>query len=118
VAMSSATRRDSSKHHRTYPTRRRRVARGGDDTAACSAVALTCLVTAESSTRQLTAGLAPPSHCRSSLPPLVVSYGDKTAAPLAAGSGLVRRLEDSGDVGLGDAVVVRSLAELAFDMCP
>ena len=36
-ATSSATRRDSSKHHRTYPTRRQRVACGDDDTAACSA---------------------------------------------------------------------------------
>ena len=40
------------------------------------------------------------------------------AALLAGGSHLVRRLEDSGDVALGDAAVVRSLAELAVDMCP
>ena len=36
-ATTSATRRDSSKHHRTYPTRRLQVACGGDGTAACSA---------------------------------------------------------------------------------
>ena len=37
VAASSGTRRDRSKHHRTYPTRRQRVAYSGDDPAACSA---------------------------------------------------------------------------------
>ena len=35
-ATSSATRRDSNKHHRTDQTRRQRVACGGDDAAACS----------------------------------------------------------------------------------
>jgi hypothetical protein len=77
-----------------------------------------CLVRAESSTRQLTSALAPLTIWLSSLRPLIDSYGDEAAALLAAGSRLVRRLEDSGDVGLGDAVVVCSLAELAFDMCP
>ena len=53
----------------------------------------------------------------SSLRPLVVSHGDEAAALLTSGSRLVRRFEDSGDVRLGDAAVVRSLAELASDMC-
>ena len=79
---------------------------------------LTCLVTAESSTRQLTAALAPLTIWLSPLRHLVVSYGDEAAALLADGSRLVRRLEDSGDVGLGDAAIAYSLAELASDMCP
>ena len=79
---------------------------------------LTCLVTAESSTRQVTAVHDPLPIWLSSLRPLVVSYGDETTALLADGSRLVRRLEDAGDVGLADAAVVRSLAELASDMCP
>ena len=79
---------------------------------------LTCLVTAESSPRQLTSVLAPLSIWLSPLRHLVVSYGDEAAALLADGSRLVRRLEDSGDVGLGDAAIAYSLAELALDMCP
>ena len=79
---------------------------------------LTCLVTAESSTRQVTTALAPITIWLSPLGPLVVSYGDEAVALLADGRRLVRRLEDSGDVGLGDSAVVRSLAELASDMCP
>ena len=79
---------------------------------------LTCLVTAESSTQQLTAARDPLSHWLSPLRYLVVSYGDEAAAQLADGSRLVRRLEDSGDVGLGDAAVAYSRAELALDMCP
>ena len=73
---------------------------------------LTCLLTAESSTGQLTSALAPFPIWLSPLRPLVVSYGDEAAALFADGSRLVRRLEDSGDVGLGDAAVVCSLAEL------
>ena len=79
---------------------------------------LTCRVTAESSSRQVTTALAPLSILLSSLRPLVVSYGDEAAALFTAGSRLVRRLEDSGDVEPGDAAVVRSFAELASDMCP
>ena len=79
---------------------------------------LTCLVTAESSTHQLTAALDPHTIWLSSLRPLVVSYVDESAALLAGGSRLVRRLEDSGDVGFGDAAVAYSLAELASDMYP
>jgi hypothetical protein len=75
-------------------------------------------VTAESSTRQLTAVLDPLWDWLSSLRPLVVSYGDEAAALLADGCRLVRRLEDSGDVEAADSSVVRSLAELASDMCP
>ena len=75
--------------------------------------ALTCLVTAESSTQQLTAALAPLPILLSPLRPLVVSYRDEAAALFAAGSRLVRRLEDLGDVGLGDAAVAYSLTELA-----
>ena len=55
---------------------------------------LTCLLTAESSTEQLTAVLATLSSWLSSLRRLVVSYGDEAAAPLAAVSRVVRRLED------------------------
>ena len=36
----------------------------------------------------------------------------------AAGSRVVRQLEDSSDVGLGDAAIAYSLAELASDMYP
>ena len=79
---------------------------------------LTCLVTAESSTRHVTAALTALTIWLSPLRPLVVSFGDEVAALLADGSRLVRRLEDSGDVGLGDAAVAYSRAELALDMCP
>ena len=78
---------------------------------------LTCLVTAESSTQQLTSALAPLPIWPSSLRPLVVSYGDEAAALPAAGSRVVRQLADSGDVGLGEAAIAYSLAELAPDMC-
>ena len=79
---------------------------------------LVCLRTAESSTHKVTAALAAKTIWLPPLRPLVVSYGDETTALLADGSRLVRRLEDAGDVGLADAAVVRSLAELASDMCP
>ena len=77
-----------------------------------------CLATAESSTQQLTAAHDPLSIWLSSRRLLIVSYGDEAAALFAAGSLLVRQLEDSGDVGLGDAAIAYSLAELASDMCP
>ena len=79
---------------------------------------LTCLVTVESSTHQVSA--APASHTiwLSPLRLLAVSHGDEAAALLADGSRLVRQLEDSGDVGPGDAAIAHSLAELASDMCP
>jgi hypothetical protein len=79
---------------------------------------LPCFVRAESSTRHVTVVLAPLLIWLSSLRPLVVSYGEEAATLFAAGSRLVRRLEDSGDVEPAIPVVVRSLAELAFDMCP
>ena len=79
---------------------------------------LSCLVTAESSTLQLTAVLAPLGIWLSSLRPLVVSYGNDAAALFVPGSRLVRRLEDSGDVEPGDAAIASSLAELGSDMCP
>ena len=79
---------------------------------------LKCLVTAEPSTQQLTAAHDPLSIWLSSRRPLIVSYGDESAALLTAGSRLDHRLEDSGDVGLGDAAIAYSLAELASDMCP
>ena len=79
---------------------------------------LTCPVTDESSTRQVTSVLASLTTWLSSLRPLVVSYGDEAAALLADGSRLVRRLDDSGDVEAADSSVVRSPAELASDMCP
>ena len=78
----------------------------------------TCLLTAESSTRQVTAALDPLSIRLSSLRPLVVSYGDVAAALFAAGSRLVRRLEDSCHVEPGDAAIAYSLAKLASDRCP
>ena len=78
---------------------------------------LAYMLTAVSSIRQVTAVLDPRTIWLSSLRPLVVSYGDEAAALFAVGSRLVRRFEVSGDVGLGDAAVVRSLAELASDMC-
>ena len=53
-----------------------------------------------------------------SLRPLAVSYVDEPAAQFADGCRLVRRLEDSADVALGDAAIAYSLAELALDMCP
>jgi hypothetical protein len=74
-------------------------------------------VTAESSTRRITAVLAPLSIWLSSLRPLTIPYDDLAAALLAGGSRLVRRLEDSCDVVHGDADIAYSLAELAFDMC-
>jgi hypothetical protein len=77
---------------------------------------LTCLVRAESSTLQLASALAPLPIWLSSLRPLVVPYGDEAAALFADGSPLVRQLEDSADVGLGDAAITYSLAELASDM--
>ena len=80
--------------------------------------ALTCLVTAESSTHQLTAVLAPLTIWLSPLRPLVVSYGDEVAALLSAGSRLARQLEDSSDVEPGDAAIAYSLAKLASDSCP
>ena len=79
---------------------------------------LTCLVTAESSTRQLPAALAPLTIWLSRLRPFVVSYGNDAAALLADTSRLIRRLGDSGDVGLGDAAIAYSLAELPSDMLP
>ena len=79
---------------------------------------LACPVSAESSAQQLTAALAPLTMWLSSLRPLVVSYGDEAAALFTAGSRVVRRLEDSGDVEPGEAAIAHSLAELAFDMCP
>ena len=79
---------------------------------------LTCLETAESSTKQRTAALAPLPIWLSSLRPLVVAYGDEAAALLAGESRLVRQLEDWGDVGLGDAAFAYSLAELASGMYP
>jgi hypothetical protein len=48
----------------------------------------------------------------------VVSYGEEAAALLADGCRLVRRLEYSGDVGLGEAAIAYSLAEQALHMCP
>ena len=78
---------------------------------------LTCLLTAESSTGQLTSALAPLTIWLPSLRPLVVSYGDEAAVLFADGSRLVRRLEDSGDVDSGDAAIPYSLYELASDMC-
>ena len=75
-------------------------------------------MTVGSSTRQVTAVLAPLPIWQSSLRPLVVSYGDEAAALLTDGSRLVRRLEASGDVRLGDAADAYSLAELASNMCP
>jgi hypothetical protein len=77
-----------------------------------------CLVTAESSTRQLTSAVAPLPLWLFPLRPLVVSYGDQAAALFAAGFRLVRRLEDSGDVEPCEAAIAYSLADLASDMCP
>ena len=79
---------------------------------------LTCLVTAESSTRQLTAALAPLTIWLPSLRPLVVSYGEEAATLFAAASRLLCRLGDSGDVEPAEAPIAYSLAELASDMCP
>ena len=79
---------------------------------------LTFLVTAESSTRHVAAAFAPLSIWPSPLRPLVVSYGDEAAALFVAGSRLIRRLKDSGDVDPGEATIAYSLAELASDMCP
>ena len=78
---------------------------------------LTCLLTAESSTGQLTSALAPLLILLSPLRPLAVSYGDDVAALLSDGSRLVCRLEDSGDVKPAEAAIAYSLAELAPDMC-
>ena len=79
---------------------------------------LTCLVTAESSTCQVTAVHDPLPIWLSPIRPLVVSYGDEAAALFVAGSRLIRRLKDSGDVDPGEATIAYSLAELASDMCP
>jgi hypothetical protein len=79
---------------------------------------LTCLVTAESSTLQLTSALAPLPIWLSRLRPLVVSYDDEAATLFADGSRLVRQLEDSSGVKPDDAAIASSLAELASDMCP
>ena len=116
--MSSATRRGSSKHHRTSLTRRQRVACDVTIPQRVQHCTLTCLVTAESSTQQLTSALAAHTIWLSSLRPLVVSYGDEAATLFADGSLLVRRLKDSGDVEPGDAAIAYSLEELASDTCP
>ena len=79
---------------------------------------LTCLMSAESPRHQVTVVLAPLPIWLSSPRPLAVSYCDEAAALLAAGSRLVRRLEDSGDVEPGDAAIAYYLDELASDMCP
>ena len=77
---------------------------------------LTRVVKADSSTRQVTSALAPLRIWLLPVRPLFVSYGDEAAALFTAGSRLVRRLKDSRDVGLGDAALTYSLAELASDM--
>ena len=77
-----------------------------------------CLVRAESSTRQLTSVPAPLLIWLSPPRPLIVSHGDEATVLLAAGSRLVRRLEDSGDVEPAEVAIAYSLAELAPDMCP
>ena len=76
------------------------------------------LVTAESSTRQLTSALDPLTIWLSSFRPLIVPYGDEAAALLADRSRLARRLEDSCHAEPGDAAIAYSLAELASDTCP